>query len=79
MKAGITLMLLCFSLVVNATLTVYPAGEGVKTIEDYSVEVRALPGGEWQEVAVYPVKVDEVVNARHTPRTASMAYFDFDG
>ena len=36
-------------------------------------------GGDWQPVAVYPVKVDEVRDTKHHVETASMAYFDFDG
>lgn len=69
------------ALVVSAygTLTTYPAGEGVETLEDFTVNVRQLPDGKWQNISVYPVKVDEVVEAKHNARVASMAYFDFDG
>lgn len=59
-------------------LVTYPAGPDVRTLDDFSVEVRQ-DGGPWQSVAVYPVKVDEVRDTRHCAETASMAYFDFDG
>lgn len=62
----------------QARVVTYPAGEGVETIDDFTVEVRQ-DGGAWQPVAVYPVKVDEVRGAAHHVETASMAYFDFDG
>lgn len=62
----------------QAQLVTYPAGEGVETIDDYTVAVRQ-PGGQWQPVAVYPVKVARTVNAKTVAETASMAYFDFDG
>ena len=62
----------------SAQLVTYPAGEGVKTLDDYTVAVRQ-PGGQWQPVAVYPVKVAHTVNAKTVAETASMAYFDFDG
>lgn len=62
----------------QAQLVTYPAGEGVETIGDYAVAVRQN-GGQWQPVAVYPVKVARTENARTVAETASMAYFDFDG
>lgn len=62
----------------QAELVTYPAGPGVETISDFSVRVRQ-DGGQWTPVAVYPVKVDHVSNAKHNVETASMAYFDFDG
>lgn len=61
-----------------AKVVTYPAGPGVETLGDFSVEVRQ-DGGAWQPVSVYPVKVDEVRGARHHVETASMACFDFDG
>ena len=80
MKRFLTVISVCLALSpLEAKTVVYPAGEGVTTIDDYTVRVRALPEGNWEEVAVYPVKVDEVVDARHNARTTSMAYFDFDG
>lgn len=63
---------------VAAKVVTYPAGPGVETLGDFSVEVRQ-DGGAWQPVSVYPVKVDEVRGARHHVETASMACFDFDG
>lgn len=63
---------------INAEVVTYPAGEGVETLDDFSVKVRQA-GGDWQPVAVYPVKVDEVRDTKHHVETASMAYFDFDG
>lgn len=62
-----------------ARIVTYPAGEGVPVADtDFKVSVRQQ-GGPWQRVDVYPVKVDRVVDTRHTAETASMAYFDFDG
>lgn len=62
----------------GASIVTYPAGPGVETLDDFTVSVRQN-GGEWQPVAVYPVKVDEVRGTKHHVETASMAYFDFDG
>lgn len=62
----------------SAELVVYPAGPGVETNSDFTVEVRQADEP-WRRVDTYPVKVDEVVNARHNVRVASMAYFDFSG
>lgn len=63
----------------KAELVTYPAGPGVETLNDFTVEVRQGAETPWKPVAVYPVKVDEVRGTKHTPETASMAYFDFDG
>lgn len=63
----------------KAELVTYPAGPGVETLDDFTVEVRQGAETPWKPVAVYPVKVDEVRGTKHTPETASMAYFDFDG
>src|SRR5688500_2224183 len=41
--------------------------------DDYTVKVRQ-PGGEWQDLFEYNVKVD-----MDKPKDASMAYFDFSG
>ena len=73
-----TIMASAAILASQATVVTYPAGEGVETLDDFTVSVRQN-GGEWQPVAVYPVKVDEVRGIRHCVETASMAYFDFDG
>ena len=72
------LILMLASISVQAKLVTYPAGPGVETLNDFSVAVRQNQGP-WQDVAVYPVKVDEVRDTKHNAETASMAYFDFDG
>ena len=41
--------------------------------QDFSVKVR-LTGGEWKDVDTYAVKVDEVKNAKHNVRKASLAF-----
>ncbi len=69
---------LAASLGAAADVVTYPAGPGVETLDDFTVSVRQS-GGEWQPVAVYPVKVDEVRGTKHCVETASMAYFDFSG
>ncbi len=61
-----------------AELVTYPAPEGAALNSDFTVKVRAA-GGEWQAVAAYAVKVDAVIGTSHSPRTTSMAYFDFAG
>ena len=66
------------SVATQAEIVTYPAGEGVNTLDDFTVEV-SQNGVNWLPVAVYPVKVDEVVDCKHTVRIASMAYFDFAG
>lgn len=70
--------LLALSLTGHSELVTYPAGQGVETIDDFTVRVRQN-GGEWRQVAVYPAKVDQVRDTNHHTETASMAYFDFDG
>jgi len=57
----------------NATLAVYPAPAGVELNDTFTVAVRA-PGGEWQKLDVYDVRVN-----LHTLSHASFAYFDFNG
>ena len=59
-------------------LVTYPAPQGVEMKQDFNVKVR-LTGGEWKDVDTYAVKVDEVKNAKHNVRKASLAYFDFNG
>lgn len=56
----------------------YPAPEGVEMKNDFEVKVR-IPGGEWQEVPTYMVKVDEVRGTRHYTEKASVSWFDFEG
>ena len=63
----------------RAELVTYPAGQGVETSDDFTVEVSQSGDGKWSPVVVYPVKVDEVRGAKHNVETASMAYFDFSG
>lgn len=59
-------------------LVTYPAPREAELKSDFTVKVRQ-PGGEWQAIATYPVKVDEVKEAQHHVELASMSYFDFDG
>ncbi|QUL53414.1 hypothetical protein KDC22_23905 [Paenibacillus tritici] len=54
-------------------LTVYEAPEGVPLRHDFKVRA-CVPGGVWQDIAVYEAKVD-----MHEVRLASMAYFDMRG
>ena len=46
--------------------------------DDFEVYTRQADGA-WNRIAVYPVKVDEVKDARHNVRVASMSTFDFEG
>lgn len=78
MKHFCAAIALTAALASQAEIITYPAGQGVETNNDFTVEVRQS-NGPWQPVCTYPVKVDEVLNARHNVRMASMAYFDFDG
>lgn len=75
----LTLALALLTLSVRGEVIVYPAGQGLEKMDDYSLRVRQYPQGDWKSVDIYPVKVDEVVEAAHSVRIASMAYFDFDG
>ena len=77
MKKLIYAILAMASIGAKAEVVTYPAGDGVPTSSDYTVEVRQ--GGEWQPVAVYPVSVFNVDKAKDAVERASMAYFDFDG
>ena len=49
---------------VTDRLETYPAPAGVEMKQDFEVKVR-VPGGEWQPVPTYAVKVDRVAQARH--------------
>lgn len=69
-------LFLVLGLNASAEIVTYPAGDGVETLDDFTVKVRQ-GGGEWLPVAVYPVKVDEVRGIKHNTEVASMAYFDF--
>ena len=46
--------------------------------KDFSVQVRK-PGGKWQDLFEYTLKVDEVKNTKHNVENASMCSFDFSG
>jgi hypothetical protein len=63
---------------VFSRLIVYPAPAGSALNSDFAIWAR-VPGGEWQPVPAYAVKVDAVVGTEHSPRNSSLAYFDFDG
>lgn len=62
-------------------LVVYPAPVAETDAmhnNDFSVQVRK-PGGKWQDLFEYNVKVDEVRNTKHNVENASMCSFDFSG
>jgi hypothetical protein len=46
--------------------------------DDYTVRVRK-PGGAWQDLYEYNVKVDQVKETNHHVEIASMCGFDFSG
>lgn len=69
---------LCEMLHAQSQLVTYPAPQGAELKKDFTVKVRQS-GKEWQNVATYPVKVDEVRDTKHNVEIASMAYFDFEG
>ena len=73
-------LLLGFVQTINAQnlLITYPAPQEAELKDDFTVKVRQS-GGKWQTIATYPVKVDEVKEARHHVELASMSYFHFDG
>lgn len=63
------------------SLKVYPGpGAEGKSMQndDFSVQVRK-PGGQWQDLFEYTVKVDEVKGTSHHVENASMCSFDFSG
>lgn len=76
--AAIALLACSLTASAQSRLVTYPAPEGAELKNDFTVQVRPS-GGEWQPVATYPVKVDEVRNGKHQVEIASMAYFDFEG
>lgn len=55
-------------------VVIYPIPEGAKRQKDYVLRVRPLGEQQWMEIGCYQVRVD-----MHDVRTASMAYFDFQG
>lgn len=59
-------------------LITYRAPEGALQNTDFSVKVR-VPGGIWQELPEYLIKVDEVKDSGHATQNASVSYFDFSG
>ena len=61
----------------QSRLVTYLAPQGAELKNDFTVKVRQ-PGGEWQPITTYSVKVDEVKEAKHHVELASMSYFDFD-
>lgn len=62
----------------EATLVVHPAPAGAALNHEFALRAR-VPGGEWQEVPVHAVRVDEVVETGHHVRISSMAFVDFAG
>lgn len=59
-------------------LKAYAAPSGAIQNADFTVKVR-VPGGQWQELPEYLVKVDQVKGTNHKVENASMSYFDFSG
>ena len=59
-------------------LIIYPVIEGMPRNADFAVKVRN-PGKQWQDLAVYGVKVAQVVDTRTTSQNTSIASFDFSG
>ncbi|HEX9046834.1 MAG TPA: glycosyl hydrolase family 28 protein [Verrucomicrobiae bacterium] len=59
-------------------LVAYPAPDGALLNHDFSVKVRS-PGGAWQALPTYLVKVDAVRDTDHDPQDSSASYFDFSG
>jgi len=49
---------------VSNKLITYPAPKGVTLNNDFNVKVR-IPGGDWQSLDDYLIKVDEVRNTHH--------------
>lgn len=83
-KAYIPLMLFMLHISIASTaqqLVVYPAPKGSLPSmhnNDYTVKVRR-PGGQWQDLYEYNVKVDQVKGTDHHVENASMCSFDFSG
>ncbi|MBO9617836.1 MAG: endo-polygalacturonase [Niabella sp.] len=79
--AGVVLLLILYTGAAAQQLRVYPGPEHAPASlhnGDFTVKVRK-PGGVWQHLYTYNVKVDEVVAAKHTVRDASLCTFDFSG
>lgn len=72
---GLLANLVAFKVSAQELIT-YPAPQGIiysQHNDDFTVKVRK-PGGEWQDLFEYQVKVD-----LDKPQDASMVYFDFSG
>jgi hypothetical protein len=73
--------LLCGATVFSQQLVTYPVANTLPATmhnTDYNVRVRK-PGGLWQDLFEYNVKVDEVKGTSHHVENASMCTFDFSG
>lgn len=69
----------CFPATAANNVIIYPAPSEVAINRDFTIQVRALGEIEWQNVASYLVKVDEIRGTVHHVENASMASFDFSG
>lgn len=78
-KSLVAILTLLASSAVSAEVITYQAPAEAKLNDSFSVEVRQGVTGQWMPVASYNVMVDEVIDAKHTVKNSSMAYFDFDG
>ncbi|SDD12087.1 glycosyl hydrolase family 28 protein [Niabella drilacis] len=80
-KLWMVALLLCVYTLQARQLVVYPAPpnapEGLEN-KDFTVKVRK-PGGAWQELYAYNVKVDEMRGTAHHVQNASLCSFDFSG
>lgn len=73
--------LFCGGAVFSQQLITYPVANTLPATmhnSDYKVRVRK-PGGLWQDLFEYNVKVDEVKGTSHHVENASMCTFDFSG
>lgn len=75
--AAILFVSLLYAGVPNKLIT-YSAPKEAKQNTDFTVKVR-IPGGTWQELPEYKIKVDEVKDSGHVTQDASLSYFDFSG
>ncbi|MEO6729653.1 MAG: glycosyl hydrolase family 28 protein [Ferruginibacter sp.] len=76
-----SVILFCCAGVSAQRLITYPAPQAAiypMHNDDYTVSVRK-PGGAWQSLYEYNVKVDQVKGASHHVENASMCSFDFSG
>lgn len=74
---GCILFIMVLGAQANQLMT-YRAPQGVLLNTDFSVRVRLI-GKPWQQMPSYIVRVDQVVNAKHSVERASMSSFDFSG